>query len=601
MARMVILGFTLMALTAPVLAAPPPDQISYQGVLRDDQGAVLSGDYDMVFTFFDAVASGNEILVDEHTTAQGGPVTVADGLFDTHLGGGTVSDGSGPGVYTSLAAVFEDFSTVYLQIEIAGELLTPRVALVSVGHALNAGSAVSAGTATQADDADLLDGEHGSFYQNASNINSGTLADARVAGTIARDNEIMPTVLANDGSGSGLDADGLDGQHGSYFVNTSTSQTVGGTKTFSNQTRFPNGIIVPSPGPSGNAVIAYSSGSSPTIWAENLTSGMGILGYSNAGHNAAIFAMNKHPWGTGLHGVGNNTTANYLTYGSGAATIGTETGLYAKATQSGSNGQSAIYCALGSGEYVRVCYRSTGGSSYKIIGSGSVSTVMSTSRGLVALICPESPEAWFEDYGSAELKDGTCHVELDPTFLDCITVNEDNPLKVFIQLTSPMSSQFYVKKDRTGFDVIALADAPDRVTFDYRVVSKRRDMENVRFEPADGPEPEAIAEEPAPPPEPTVDSEDVAEQSVLEQVDLEGNSASEVEAHRDVVESGPTVGLRDEDMELTPVLDNRDSQFAAQEQHVAYLQAENQAVKARLARLEDLVTGVMGSATGGER
>ncbi len=501
MARMVILGFTLMALTAPVLAAPPPDQISYQGVLRDDQGAVLSGDYDMVFTFFDAVASGNEILVDEHTTAQGGPVTVADGLFDTHLGGGTVSDGSGPGVYTSLAAVFEDFSTVYLQIDIAGELLTPRVALVSVGHALNAGSAVSAGTATQADDSDLLDGEHGSFYQNASNINSGTLADARIPGTIARDSEIMPTVLANDGAGSGLDADLLDGQHGSYFVNTSTSQTVGGTKTFSNQTRFPNGIYVPSPGPSGNAVIAQSSGSSPTIWAENLTSGKGILGYGNAGHNAAIYGKNKHAWGTGLFGIGNNTTGSYLTYGSGAATTGTQYGLFAMATQSGNDDQAAVYARIGTDDYALLCYRSAGGTQYKVQGTGSVSTVMSTSRGRVALICPESPEAWFEDFGSAELKDGTCHVELDPIFLDCLIVNEDHPLKVFIQLTSPMSGQFYVKKGRTGFDVIALGDAPERVTFDYRVVAKRRDMENVRFESADGPEPEVSAEVPAPLPE----------------------------------------------------------------------------------------------------
>jgi hypothetical protein len=36
----------------------------------------------------------------------------------------------------------------------------------------------------------------------------------------------------NDGPGSGLDADLLDGQHGSYYVNTSGNQTIDGTKTF---------------------------------------------------------------------------------------------------------------------------------------------------------------------------------------------------------------------------------------------------------------------------------------------------------------------------------------------------------------------------------
>ncbi len=48
-------------------------------------------------------------------------------------------------------------------------------------------------------------------------ITSGTVADARIAATLARDSEIMPTVLAADGSGSGLDADLLDGQHGSTY------------------------------------------------------------------------------------------------------------------------------------------------------------------------------------------------------------------------------------------------------------------------------------------------------------------------------------------------------------------------------------------------
>ncbi len=44
-------------------------------------------------------------------------------------------------------------------------------------------------------------------------ITSGTVADARIASTLARDSEVMPIVLAADGHGSGLDADTLDGVH----------------------------------------------------------------------------------------------------------------------------------------------------------------------------------------------------------------------------------------------------------------------------------------------------------------------------------------------------------------------------------------------------
>ncbi len=48
-------------------------------------------------------------------------------------------------------------------------------------------------------------------------IVAGTVADARIADSLARDAEVMPIVLANDGPGSGLDADTLDGAQGTSF------------------------------------------------------------------------------------------------------------------------------------------------------------------------------------------------------------------------------------------------------------------------------------------------------------------------------------------------------------------------------------------------
>lgn len=54
-------------------------------------------------------------------------------------------------------------------------------------------------------DADLVDGQQGSYYRNASNINAGKINNAYV----------------NTGAGNGLDSDLLDGQHGSYYQNAS--------------------------------------------------------------------------------------------------------------------------------------------------------------------------------------------------------------------------------------------------------------------------------------------------------------------------------------------------------------------------------------------
>lgn len=47
----------------------------------------------------------------------------------------------------------------------------------------------------------------------------------------------------NDGSGSGLDADSLDGQHGSYYANLSTTQTISGAKNFTSGSNQFNGHL----------------------------------------------------------------------------------------------------------------------------------------------------------------------------------------------------------------------------------------------------------------------------------------------------------------------------------------------------------------------
>lgn len=52
---------------------------------------------------------------------------------------------------------------------------------------------------------------------NASSLASGTVAEARIDALLARDSEILPAVLASDGTGSGLNADLFDGLNSSAF------------------------------------------------------------------------------------------------------------------------------------------------------------------------------------------------------------------------------------------------------------------------------------------------------------------------------------------------------------------------------------------------
>jgi len=120
------------------------------------------------------------------------------------------------------------------------------------------------------------------------------------------------------------------------------------------------------------------------------------------------------------------------------------------------------------------------GTGYKILGSGTASTIMKTREGQKILFCPESPEIWFEDLGSAKLIDGHCHVELDPIFLDCVTIDENHPMKVFVQLNDDCNG-VYVKKGKSGFDVYELAGGTSAAEFDYRIMAKRRGDEDKRF------------------------------------------------------------------------------------------------------------------------
>jgi hypothetical protein len=129
------LGFALAC--GAVLAAAPPALVNYQGVLRDAAGVPIDGTRDMVLRLYDAPAGGNEVVVDEHLASGTGSVVVDGGLFNVAIGGGDVADGAGPGTYSTLGQVFRRLKSVYLEIQVAGEVLVPRIRVLSAAYALD--------------------------------------------------------------------------------------------------------------------------------------------------------------------------------------------------------------------------------------------------------------------------------------------------------------------------------------------------------------------------------------------------------------------------------------------------------------------------------
>jgi hypothetical protein len=89
-----------------------------------------------------------------------------------------------------------------------------------------------------------------------------------------------------------------------------------------------------------------------------------------------------------------------------------------------------------------------------------------------ALYCMESPELWFEDFGTAKLRNGRAVIKLDADFAKVIKSDE---YKVFVTPEDDCRG-LYVRKSAASFEVRELAGGKSSVAFSYRVVGRRKDI-----------------------------------------------------------------------------------------------------------------------------
>lgn len=118
-----------------------------------------------------------------------------------------------------------------------------------------------------------------------------------------------------------------------------------------------------------------------------------------------------------------------------------------------------------------------------MVGGAKPAVVQTESHGYRRLYCLESPELWFEDFGTDQLEDGQVKVAFDPLFAE--TVNLDLDYHVYL---TPISDEavllFVVAKTQKGFEVqgVTLDGSPSTASFDYRIVAKRLGFEDRRLD-----------------------------------------------------------------------------------------------------------------------
>jgi hypothetical protein len=97
----------------------------------------------------------------------------------------------------------------------------------------------------------------------------------------------------------------------------------------------------------------------------------------------------------------------------------------------------------------------------------------------VALYAVESPENWFEDFGSAEVKSGAAWVPLDASFAEA--TNAAVTYHVFLTPNGDSNGLYVARKTATGFEVREHGGGDSNVAFDYRIVVRRRGFESIRM------------------------------------------------------------------------------------------------------------------------
>ena len=111
--------------------------------------------------------------------------------------------------------------------------------------------------------------------------------------------------------------------------------------------------------------------------------------------------------------------------------------------------------------------------------TGSKSALVETaSYGKRKLYAVESPENWFEDFGSAKLTGGQVIIELDRIFIE--TVNTEVQYHVFLTPNGDCTP-YVTQKTSLSFKVVSHGEEPN-CAFDYRVVAKRKGYEQARLE-----------------------------------------------------------------------------------------------------------------------
>ncbi len=113
--------------------------------------------------------------------------------------------------------------------------------------------------------------------------------------------------------------------------------------------------------------------------------------------------------------------------------------------------------------------------------TGSQSSVVPLpNKRLVSLYAVQSPENWFEDFGSGQLREGSATIALEPTFAE--TVSTGDEYHIFLTPNGDSLGLYVAAKTAKSFEVREHGSGKSTISFDYRIVARRKGYESIRME-----------------------------------------------------------------------------------------------------------------------
>jgi hypothetical protein len=296
-----------------------------------------------------------------------------------------------------------------------------------------------------------------------------TRAEANASGTVAGASTTGYGLLASPGTSAPI-----------LPTIGSTTHGVIGSNTAVTIAPISSGVLGARNGAGIAGVLGVNGSGGPGVMGQS-DSGNAVFGeipVSSASNTIAIYGQNNSSFAGPGPGAG-----GFAVYGlsaKGHGLVGATAAAGAAAVVGATNGVAGAYAAAFYGPVVV-------GGDFLVVGGAKSAAVRHPDGSHRQLYCVESPESWFEDFGTGQLVDGRAEVAIEPGFA-AVSVMDD--YHVFLTGYDHDHLLHVTKRTPRGFAVqanAALAALQGRRecdisgTFSWRIVAKRKDIKGERL------------------------------------------------------------------------------------------------------------------------